>query len=70
MSEGGTYMATEFKRFTITIPQDVKLDLDVAKEQIYKKDTQSQMMRDLIARGLDALKTEKEAKGNSQGKIA
>lgn len=54
-------MATELRRFTVSITPHLQVGLDAAKKEVYYKDTQAAMIRDLIARGLDtldALKTE------------
>ena len=53
-------MATELKRFTISITQSMEADLDMAKKEKYYKGTQNDMIRDLICRGLAALKAEEE----------
>ena len=53
-------MATDLKRFTISITPSIEADLDAAKKEHYYKSTQSDMIRDLISRGLAALKAENE----------
>ena len=53
-------MATELKRFTISITQSMEADLDMAKKERYYKGTQNDMIRDLICRGLATLKAEEE----------
>lgn len=58
-------MATELRRFTISITPTMEQDLDVAKKECYYKDTQSEMIRDLIARGLDTLKAENATQGDT-----
>lgn len=55
-------MATDLKRFTISITDEMELDLNAEKKETYYAETQSEMMRDLIARGLVALREEKAAK--------
>ena len=55
-------MATDLKRFTISITDEMEQDLDEEKKETYYAETQSEMIRDLIARGLVALKEEKAAK--------
>lgn len=52
-------MATDMRRFTISVTQSMNKELDKAKREIYYKDTQNNMIRDLIVRGLQSLKTEK-----------
>lgn len=49
-------MATDLKRFTVSITPMMETSLDNAKREIYYKDTQSDMIRDLIIRGLTTLK--------------
>ena len=53
-------MATDLKRFTISITRSMETDLDAAKKELYYKNTQNDMIRDLIIRGLAALKAENE----------
>lgn len=55
-------MAAEWKRFTISIPQSMEADLDAAKQERYYKNSQNDMFRDLICKGLAALKTESAEK--------
>ena len=55
-------MATNLKRFTISITPSMEADLDEAKKERYYKSTQNDMIRDLISRGLAALKAENEVK--------
>lgn len=59
-------MATNLKRFTISITPKMEADLDSAKQRRYYRDTQNDMIRDLIIRGLAVLEDEKEEK-RSQG---
>ncbi len=47
-------MATGLKRFSISIPPDMDLALHAIKEEAYHDNTWSEMIRDLIARGLIA----------------
>lgn len=51
-------MASEKKRFTISVTPSMEVDLDAAKKERYYKGTQTEMIRDLILRGLDSLKSE------------
>jgi hypothetical protein len=55
-------MATDLKRFTISITDEMERDLYEARKEVYYADTQSEMIRDLIARGLFSLKVEKTIK--------
>lgn len=55
-------MATQLKRFTISITPEMEADLDAAKQMHYYRNTQNDMIRDLINRGLAALKAEEALK--------
>lgn len=57
-------MATDMRRFTISVTHNIDMELDKAKREIYYKDTQNEMIRDLIIRGLQNLETEKATKEN------
>lgn len=46
-------MATENKRFTISLTPELEHRLDRAKQEKYYNRSQSQMVRDLILRGLN-----------------
>lgn len=56
-------MATELKRFTISITPKMEADLDLAKQRRYYRNTQNDMIRDLIIRGLAALNAEDAENG-------
>lgn len=55
-------MATDLKRFTISITPKMEADLDSAKQRHYYRGTQNDMIRDLIIRGLVDLEAEEAAK--------
>lgn len=55
-------MATKMRRFTISVTSNMDMELDKAKRETYYKDTQNEMIRDLIMRGLHDLKAENERK--------
>lgn len=57
-------MATTLRRFTISITPSMDADLDAAKKERYYKSTQSDMIRDLISLGLEALKAKNEAEND------
>lgn len=57
-------MATNLRRFTVSINQDMELDLDEAKKETYYRETQSEMIRDLIIRGLASLKVDNPTYSN------
>lgn len=59
-------MATDLKRFTISVTPEMEADLDAMKQRHYYRDTRNTMIQDLIIRGLEALKAEDEAKGQGQ----
>ncbi|MGN0483940.1 MAG: hypothetical protein ACI4HI_10355 [Lachnospiraceae bacterium] len=48
-------MATDLKRFTISVTPEMEERLDKAKQELYYKDTQNRMIRDLILLGLNAI---------------
>lgn len=45
-------MATEFKRFTVSVTPELERKLDKMKKEQYYNQSQSKMVRDLIIRGL------------------
>ena len=51
-------MATDLKRFTISVTPSMEAELDSAKKERYYRGTQNDMIRDLINRGLASLKDE------------
>ena len=53
-------MAANLKRFTIAITPSMEMDLKLVKKERYCKDTQNEMIRDLIVRGLASLQSETE----------
>lgn len=63
-------MATDMRRFTISITPNMDMELDKAKQKIYYKDTQNDMIRDLIMRGLQSLEAEKAAKESKRERSA
>lgn len=60
-------MATDLKRFTISITPKMETDLDAVKQRLYYKDTRNAMIRDLIIRGLEALEAENKTQEKNQG---
>lgn len=52
-------MSTDFKRFTVSVSPDMEQRLDKIKQEKYYNRSQSQMVRDLIDRGLAAIQQEK-----------
>lgn len=59
-------MATDLRRFTISITPAMDIDLDKAKKERYYKDTQNEMIRDLIIRGLRTLNLERKPSENDR----
>lgn len=45
-------MAIQRKRFTISITQSMETELEKVRQEWYENDTKSDMIRDLIVRGL------------------
>ena len=58
-------MSTELKRFTISITPAMEDDLDAAKKEHYYKETNSEMIRDLIVIGLNTLNSENEIENSN-----
>lgn len=55
-------MATKMKRFSISIPKELKPELDALKKKVFYNKPQSEMIRYLIGLGLSANKSDKEIK--------
>lgn len=58
--EGGKNMASTLKRFTISVSPSMDEDLNLLKNEQYSKSSHSDMIRDLIVRGLSVLEEEKD----------
>lgn len=56
-------MATDLKRVTISITPGMEADMNLAKKAQYCKESKSEMIRDLIVRGLASLQSETEESG-------
>lgn len=54
-------MPTKDKRFMLTVPEDIEADAAVVKRELFYDKPYSEMYRQLIRMGLDALKAEKAA---------
>ena len=52
-------MATNLKRFTISITPSMEKSLDKLKQEKYYNNTRNDMIRDLITRGLISFEQEK-----------
>lgn len=57
-------MAVGLKRFTISVTPSLEVELKLVKKEFYCKDTQNEMIRDLIVRGLASLQLETEEPEN------
>lgn len=55
-------MATDLKRFSISVTAEMEQALDDAKRKAYYNQSQTDMIRDLIERGLASLAANKRAK--------
>ena len=51
-------MATDMKRFTISLTKEMEADLDKLKQAKYYKTTQNRMIQDLVIIGLEVMKKE------------
>lgn len=62
--KGSERMATELKRFTISVTDEMNVRLDRLKQARYYNVTRNRMIQDLINMGLDVMqkKMEKEKK--------
>lgn len=56
-------MATNLKRFTISVSDDMELKLDRMKQMKYYNTSKSRMIQDLIFIGLETLNKEMEKEG-------
>lgn len=56
-------MATDMKRFTISITKDMEFRLDRIKQIKYYNTTRNKMIQDLICIGLDTMQAEIDAVG-------
>ena len=59
-------MATALKRFTISVTPSMESSLDKAKQAFYYKNTQNEMIRDLIIRGLETLDTKEKVEKSEE----
>ena len=54
-------MATDQKRFMISVPSSMEADLDVLKKERFYNDSQAEMLSYVIGLGLKSLKKEKDS---------
>lgn len=63
MKDGEVYiMNAEQKRITVLIPSNIEAPLDSFKKEFFYDCTQSDMIRELVSAGIQAVKAEKAAK--------
>lgn len=55
-------MASDRKRFTISVTLKMEAELDLARQSCYGRRTQNDMLRDLILRGLASLDSGEKGK--------
>lgn len=60
-------MAAEPKRLTLVVTEDMELLLARAKKELFYDKTQSEMIRELLAAGLDAVKDRTAGRSHSRG---
>lgn len=58
-------MAQEQRRVTVSVPEDLADDLEALRQQRYSRYTRSDMLRDLLRRGLEG--PEKDAGAPDRG---
>ncbi|MDF2844775.1 MAG: hypothetical protein K0R00_3201 [Herbinix sp.] len=63
-------MATDLKRFTISVTPEIEAKLDLAKKEYFYKNTQNEMIRSLIVKGLNSLKNNSESESSSHHRSA
>ena len=59
-------MATDMKRFTISVTDEMEIQLDRMKQAKYYKTTKNKMIQDLICLGLKVMQKELDS-ANSEG---
>jgi hypothetical protein len=53
-------MSVKWKRYTISVTNQIETDLDAAKKEYFYNNTKSEMLRQLIVLGLDTLMADKK----------
>lgn len=53
-------METRRRRFVLNLPEELEEEIQVTKEQFFRDTSYSEMYRQLIRAGLEALKSKKE----------
>ena len=59
-------MATDMKRFTISVTDEMEIRIDKIKQLKYYKTTKNKMIQDLICIGLDVMQKEMDSLGQSK----
>lgn len=59
-------MATDMKRFTISVTDEMEIQLDRMKQAKYYKTTKNKMIQDLICLGLEVMQKELDS-ANKEG---
>lgn len=62
-------MTMKNKRFILTVPDDIQMDVADIKRELFFDESYSEMYRQLIRMGLDALKAEKVTKEGGQNAV-
>lgn len=57
-------MATDMKRFTISVTDEMEIQLDRMKQAKYYKTTKNKMIQDLICLGLEVMQKELDSANN------
>ncbi len=63
-------MATKLKRMTFVVNPEMEEQLNIFKKEVFYDQTQSDMIRELVAAGMCSLKSEKAAKENKRERSA
>lgn len=58
-------MPTNLKRMTFVVTSEMEAPLDSIKRELFYNRTQSEMIRELVMTGIEAVKAEKAAKGKA-----
>lgn len=60
-------MATDMKRFTISLTKDMEVRLDRLKQAKYYNTTRNRMIQDLICLGLESMQKKTDSTGQPDG---
>ncbi len=59
-------MATDMKRFTISVTDEMEIQLDRMKQAKYYKTTKNKMIQDLICLGLEVMQKELDSANSEE----